>query len=202
MLLFLLGTALRGSRIVYFYRMLQVGNPKKELIWLVGYMGAGKSTVARLLADRLGAGFTDSDEWIAERSGKTIPALFKEKGEAAFRDWERQCAEYLAGISQGKHVVACGGGMPCYTGLIDSMLAHGSVVYLEASPGLLAERLFADPAERPLIKGLNREALEKDMLQRLAERIPVYRRADLTVRTDGKTPEAVVREIIALLDLP
>jgi shikimate kinase len=182
---------------MYFCCMSQTHNRKKtELIWIIGYMGAGKSTIARLLTERLDARLTDSDEWIVRNSGKTISELFETEGETVFREWEQRCAEQIISALAKKHVVACGGGMPCYNDLIDTMLAHGTVVYLHVSSEILAERLFAEPAERPLLKGLDREMLEKDIRQRLAERIPVYERADLTIRTDAKTPETIVNEIM------
>jgi shikimate kinase len=180
--------------------MRQAQNEKKEeLIWIIGYMGSGKSTVGRLLAERLGAAFTDSDEWIVHSSGKTVATLFELEGEISFRAREQQCAEAIISARREKHIVACGGGTPCHNDLIDRMLSSGTVIYLAASVSTLTQRLSEAPAGRPLLKGVDTDRLGKDIQERLKTRVPVYNQAHITVVTDGKTPETVVAEIVRLV---
>lgn len=167
-----------------------------EITWIIGFMGSGKSTTGCLLAERTDAVFTDTDQWIEAQTDKSVAEIFEQQGEAAFRLVEKQFVETFAATSNGKHVVACGGGLPCYNDLIALLKATGTVVYLAASVETLAERLKASPEIRPLVKGLKDEALQHDIRQRLHTRKAIYEQADTIVHVDNKTPEAIIEEIL------
>jgi shikimate kinase len=166
-------------------------------IWIIGYMGSGKSTVGQLLADRLGCAFTDSDHQIEQESGRSIPELFAGEGEAAFRKRELQ---FVEGISPDKQVVSCGGGLPCFHNLMERLLSMGRVVYLQASVETLTERLLnAGTGGRPLLGDVGHEALPEVVRKGLEARKRVYEQADIVLSVDGKTPEFIVEELLAQL---
>jgi shikimate kinase len=158
-----------------------------ETLALAGMMGSGKSTVAALLGRVLGRRVVSLDREIAARAGKPIPAIFSEDGEPRFRELERQA---VAAIPPGA-VADLGGGAFCDPTSAARLLATGRVVFLDVSAAEAARRIGGDGAEaRPL--AARWEAL-------LAARLPLYRRAQLTVRVDGLAPEAVARRILEAL---
>jgi shikimate kinase len=153
-----------------------------ELLALVGMMGAGKSSVARLLGQALGRRVVSTDAHLAARFGKPIPAIFAEEGEPAFRQAERE----LVGQLTGGLVVDLGGGAFCDPVSAEHLLRHGKVVFLDVTAGEAARRIGAGTG-RPLAGQW--EAL-------LVARRPLYRRAHLTVAVDGLAPEEVARRIL------
>ena len=124
-------------------------------IYLIGYMGCGKSTLGRRLANHLGGQFGDMDHYIEERNCKTIPQIFEEEGEAEFRKKERKALEELSEFTD--IVIATGGGAPCFFDNIDLMNRTGKTIYLNIDPTILADRLLHSKTERPLIKGKSRD---------------------------------------------
>lgn len=156
-----------------------------ETLALAGMMGSGKSTVAPLLARWLGRRLFRLDEEIVRRAGKPIAAVFAEEGEGRFRALER---EAVAAIPAGA-VVDLGGGAFCDPHGAERLLAVGRVVFLDVSAAEAARRIGDDPA-RPLAASW--QALH-------ARRLPLYRRAHLTVAVDGLAPEAVARRILEAL---
>jgi shikimate kinase len=161
-------------------------------IVLVGFMGSGKSSVGRVLARRFGAPFVDVDERIERAAGCTIRELFAMEGEPAFREREKDALR--AAVSVKGCVVATGGGAFADEGNRALLRSYAPVVYLEAGVETLLARLSgeADPVTgdpvRPLLRGGDREKVVRDLL---ARRVPGYREADFTVRTDGRTMEEV-----------
>jgi shikimate kinase len=160
------------------------------VIVLVGFMGAGKSTVGRLLADRLGLPFTDSDQVIEQRARRPVRQIFAEDGEPAFRALEHQViAEILDGPAR---VLALGGGAVEHPGTRDK-LASAQVVYLHVSYEQALQRVGGDgaPESRPLLA-------RPDLAALYQRRLSVYAGvATLTVATDGRRPEAITEDILA-----
>lgn len=167
-----------------------------ENIFLVGLMGAGKSTVGRILARRLSKRFVDTDHEIEKRNGVTIPVIFEIEGEEGFRRREQ---ELLADLAQEQGLVlSTGGGIVLKSENREVLRNHGFVVYLNARPELLAERTKHDRS-RPLLN-------VEDPLTRLRElhavRDPLYREvAHAVVETGRGAPQQVVQAILAEISL-
>jgi shikimate kinase len=164
------------------------------VIVLVGFMGAGKSTIGRRLADRLGLPFTDADPVIEQRAGRPISQIFATDGEPAFRALEH---EVIAGLLDGPEaVLALGGGAPEHPGtqalLRVTQGAPIEVIYLEVSYDDAMARIGADPT-RPLLA----QAGLRDRYQR---RLPIYAAvATQTVPTTARDPDTITHEILATL---
>ncbi|PIF00617.1 MAG: shikimate kinase [Maribacter sp.] len=162
-------------------------------------MGSGKSTIGRILADRLGIGFIDLDEYVEAREGAPIPRLFESKGEVYFRKKEHG---YLKRILADKHdlVLSTGGGTPCYGGNMETILeATPNVFYLKATiPGLVA-RLAPEKAHRPLIANIPDGELPEFIGKHLFERSFFYSKAEHAIQTDGKSVGAIAAEVEGLL---
>jgi shikimate kinase len=161
---------------------------------LVGFMGSGKSSVGRILARRCGAPFVDVDERIESAAGSPIRELFAREGEPAFR--EREKAALLEVLSVKGCVIATGGGAFADEENRDLLRSYAPVVYLEAAVETLLERLAGDLG-RPLLRGEDREEVVRELLSR---RVPGYRTADVTVRTDGRTVEEVAGQVEDWID--
>jgi len=168
-----------------------------KCIFIVGYMGSGKSTGGQRLARAMGYAFTDMDAALVEESGMSINELFVVAGEAGFREVERKLLHRLA---QGRdaHVVATGGGTPCYADNMDFMLENGRVIQFKVELHSLLERLRARRKHRPLIADIADENLEGFIREHLAERAPFYNRAHISVDAealDGERIASVIRMI-------
>lgn len=147
-------------------------------IFLIGFMGSGKSTVGNRLANRLQYEFLDMDEMIEKGENTSIGEIFQQKGEAYFRQLE---TEYLRNLPFDKHnyVIATGGGLPCHDGNMAYMNKHGITVYLQMSPGQLFHRLNHAKNERPLLKGKNDEEVVEYINAELSWRESFYREASI-----------------------
>lgn len=141
-------------------------------IYLIGYMGSGKSTLGKKLARHAGLQFIDMDHYIEKRNCKTIPQIFAEEGEAEFRKKERRALEELSAFSDV--VIATGGGAPCFFDNIDLMNRTGKTIYLDIDPKILADRLLKSKTERPLIKGKSKEELIRFIDETLRKRNEFY----------------------------
>jgi shikimate kinase len=164
---------------------------------LVGFMGAGKTTVGRALATRLAWRFVDLDDLIQAQEGRTIEQIFQESGEAAFRETEcRVLRETIVRLNAGSLVLALGGGAFCEPSNRDSLEEAGiPVIFLDAP----AEELFRRSEQPDMIRPLRRDL---EQFQQLYEqRRPVYLKSGLCIQTDGKDIASVVDEIIAALKL-
>ncbi|MFN8310404.1 MAG: shikimate kinase [Chitinophagales bacterium] len=155
-----------------------------DLIFLIGFMGCGKTTAGKKLAATFELPFIDLDQRLEAQEG-AIPSLIENHGEAYFRLRESELLKELKGE---KGIVATGGGTPCYFDNLQWMKAHGTVVYLQATPAFLFSRLKqTDLSKRPLLKGLNDEQLISFIEKKLEERQPFYHQAHLIV--DAAKPE-------------
>ena len=156
-----------------------------ENIVLIGMMGCGKSTVGRLLARALGLTFVDTDQYIEEAEGRSIPDIFAGDGEGYFRDLEQRAAGELA-LRRGL-VVACGGGLPIRSASIAALKGSGQVVFLRRDPGEIFDNVSM--GGRPL--GQQGRAA---FLERYARRMPVYLKwADHVVDVEPTPAETVQR---------
>lgn len=148
-------------------------------IILIGYMGAGKTTVGRQLALNLGLQFYDLDWYIEMRYRTTVANIFAEKGEEGFREIERNMLHEVAEFEDV--VLSCGGGTPCFFDNMEYMNSLAETVYLKASPEVLAAHLKMGKVERPLIKGKTDEELLQYIKDSLDKREPFYTKAKHTL---------------------
>lgn len=144
-------------------------------IILIGYMGAGKTTVGRQLALNLGLQFYDLDWYIEMRYHTTVAKIFAERGEEGFRELERNMLHEVAEFEDV--VLSCGGGTPCFFDNMDYMNSLAQTVYLKATPEVLAAHLKMAKVERPLIKGKTEEQLLAYIKESLEKREPFYSKA-------------------------
>ena len=163
-------------------------------IYLVGMMGAGKSTIGPALAERLGRAFVDTDEAIEEKAECLISEIFAEHGEGHFRKLERDAIEQASAVNS---VVALGGGAFSQEGVAEDLLARGIVVFLDAPTELILERI-RDAASRPLLAGLCAEERAARLDSLRAERSADYAKATFAVSAEGPA-ETIVDRIVALL---
>lgn len=165
----------------------------KKPVILIGYMGAGKTTVGRLLAEQEGLCFCDTDAMIEERERRTISEIFASDGEAAFRDMETELIKKLIEEKLSDTVLSVGGGLPVREENRKLLQELGTVIYLMASKETIVKRVEGSD-NRPLLKGEN---LMEKVGRMLSERDPLYRQAaEFLIETDGKTVEILVKEIV------
>nr|WP_172452594.1 shikimate kinase AroK [Chromatium okenii] len=167
---------------------------RAQNIFIVGPMGAGKSTVGRQLAEVLSYTFKDSDQEIQRRTGVDIPTIFEFEGESGFRHRERQIIEEL--VNEERIVLATGGGAVLSPENRQNLSARGVVIYLHCSPEQQFSRTSRD-RNRPLLE--TEDPLEK-LRQVMEEREPLYRQvADMVVSTEKRGTSAVIKEIMRRL---
>ena len=162
----------------------------KSSVFLIGMMGAGKSTVGRCLAKTLNYKFLDTDQLIEKKENRTIEAIFKETGESYFRNIER---DIINQFDNRKCVYSTGGGFPIFNRNIDKLKDIGQVVYLKTSSIELLNNRIKNNSSRPIFK----DAISFENL--LKQREPIYLKADFVVTTDSKTPEEIASEISLLI---
>lgn len=153
-------------------------------VYLVGYMGSGKSTLGRQLSARMGLPFIDLDKSIEAGEGKEIFDIFDQEGEAAFRGLERKYLRKLSGEAED-FVMAVGGGTPCFYDNMQYMNAEGITVYLQMDAGSLAYRLFNGKGKRPLVMNKSEQELKEFVKTHLAEREDMYKDAGVIVQALG-----------------
>jgi len=148
-------------------------------ISLLGYMGAGKSTLGKALARRWTLPFIDLDEAFQAHTGLSVAETLRQKGEIYFRRAEHQLLEEL--LPRPRFVLALGGGTPCYYQHMEALNAHTHTVYLQRSVKQLAERLRHQRADRPLLESVAEEQLSEFIAKHLFERRAFYESAQLTL---------------------
>jgi len=163
-------------------------------IFLIGFMGSGKSTLGSKLAYRIGYDFIDMDRLIEETAELSIPAIFSEHGEEVFRKWESDILHELC--HREKVVIATGGGAPCHSMLMDVMNSHGTTVYIRLSPEELKSRLIRSRTERPLIKGKSEEELIEYINKLLEQREDYYNKASMVVNGINLQSEELARQLL------
>ena len=151
----------------------------RHIIYIIGFMGSGKTTAGKKLASLLGWSFIDLDKRIEEYAGKTIPEIFSQSGEDYFRIIETQLLRNLKMCT--KTVISTGGGTPCYIDNMDYMIETGLTIYLKLTPAELKSRLSQSKGKRPLIKDLDQNELTSFIKEKLAVREKWYERSDITM---------------------
>ncbi|NBU20434.1 shikimate kinase [bacterium] len=168
-------------------------------VFLIGFMGVGKSTLGRILAQKLGYAFLDLDLYIEEKLGMRVCEIFQTHGEAFFRGKE---SEALTQIIQEKDhvVVALGGGAFLRDSFRQVVNSHGVSIYLKASVGTLCSRLLQDNLEqRPLLRGLDQQRLKFQVEELLEKRLQAYGEASFFVDTDDQGPQELACKIVELI---
>lgn len=164
-------------------------------IILIGFMGAGKTTVGKRLAVGLNAEFLDTDSCIEKKAGMAVSQIFETQGEEAFRAMETQMLRELLSYEEGC-VISCGGGLPLREENALLLKRLGTVVYLEVSAATVQTRLSGDTT-RPLLQGTDAaKRIEKLLLER-RERYEAA--ADICICVDGKTPKQICEELMTFI---
>ncbi|MEY4386647.1 MAG: shikimate kinase [Verrucomicrobiota bacterium] len=158
---------------------------------LIGFMGAGKSSAGRLVAEQLGFKFVDTDELIETRTGKSITQIFADQGEAHFRELEHQLCIELG--SETDIVISTGGGLPTRQENIENLKQHALVICLWCSAEQIWERV-RHQSHRPLLQTPDPEAKIRELL---AVRAPFYRQADILLNTQNRSQRQVVQQVVA-----
>lgn len=168
-------------------------------VFMVGYMGSGKTSIGRELAKAAGFRFADTDRMVEEKCGMAIPDIFASGGgEAFFRKCEREVLESLKNTG-GNVVVATGGGMPCFEDNMEVMNEMGMTVYLKMSPPKLVSRLEHGRNKRPIIRGMDDGQLLAFIEKNLVEREPFYSLAAVVIDCDGRSDEYIVNHCVEII---
>jgi len=166
------------------------------MIYLIGFMGVGKSTIAKKIAAKVNRKFIDTDKIIERIEKKTINNIFKEKGEEYFREVEKKTLRKI----KKNQIVACGGGTPIFNNNMEYINKTGISIYLKDSINSLLNKLKKTQNKRPLIKKLNRSELKKYIELELIEREKIYKTATYTINIQNKSAQEILREINPLIN--
>lgn len=162
-------------------------------LFLVGYMGCGKSSIGRRIAKYLEWDFVDMDSVIEQEYGASVSEIFAREGEARFREMERTVLNKMCALE--RTVVATGGGVPCFGDNMEQMCGQGQAVYFKMSPSKLVKRLEHGRDKRPLIRGLDDDQLLEFITQNLQLREPHYSKASMIIDCDGVSDEYIARHV-------
>lgn len=172
-------------------------------IFLIGYMGAGKTTLGKAVARRMNLSFIDLDWYIEERFRKTVGELFRERGESGFRELERKMLHEVADFEDV--IISTGGGTPCFFDNMEFMNRQGSTVFLEAHPDVLFRRLKVAKHQRPILQGKKDDELKAFIVQALEKRMAYYSLAHYRLNADElediRQIEHTVDRLLSLLGL-
>ncbi|HET9276971.1 MAG TPA: shikimate kinase [Flavitalea sp.] len=153
-------------------------------IFLIGFMGSGKTYWAKILADRLKLPLYDLDMEIINKEQRSVSEIFSKSGEEYFRVKEREILEALIDKNSSM-VLSCGGGTPCFLNNIELMKKYGTVVWLNTHVDVLLQRLLKEKAQRPLLKNVDDNDLKGYIIRKLNERRMYYQQADLTIDNEN-----------------
>lgn len=163
-------------------------------IYLIGFMGSGKSFRGKPLSEKLGIPFFDLDEQIVNSEGKSINQLFAEEGEEYFRQKEKEVLHIIT-ESHSSFVMACGGGTPCYFNNIDYMNRSGTAVWLNSSQPVLYDRLLKEKDTRPLLRELSDEQLKGFISKKFSDRRIYYEQARVVIEDDDAPLDLMIEKI-------
>jgi shikimate kinase len=164
-------------------------------LFLIGFMGSGKTHWGNLLAQKLALPFFDLDRVISEKEQKTIPEIFAENGEEYFRVLEKGCLEEIAENNK-EFIISCGGGTPCFFNNIQFMKKTGTVVWLNTPVDVLVGRLLRNKDSRPLLKDLAASELKTYILKKILSRRLYYEQAQITVNEENLTVDSFAEIIL------
>ena len=151
-------------------------------IFLIGFMGSGKTYWGKLWAEKSGLDFFDIDEIVEKEQEKTIAKIFAEDGEQHFRNLETNALKKFSGKANA--IVACGGGTPCFNDNLSWMNENGTSVYLQCSPEIILKRLVSEKEKRPLIKHLQQDELLFYITEKIKERETFYNQAKIILNVE------------------
>ena len=165
------------------------------MVYIIGYMGVGKTTLAKLLSKQFQLPFLDTDLEIEQQEKRSIAKIFKKKGELYFRMLETKLLKQY----NSKGIVACGGGLAIHNNNMELINIKGISIYLKASANYLYNRLKNDKKNRPLIANITNEELKLYIKKELKNRSPFYELAQHTILVDDKNKAEILREINSLI---
>lgn len=163
--------------------------PFNQKIFLIGFMGSGKSYWGRIWSAKTGLPHYDLDEEIEKKYKKTITEIFEELGENFFREAEQKALVKLMQLPEG--IISCGGGTPCFYDNMEQMKSAGMVIYLQTTPAQILKNILSEPNKRPLVNKLNIKELEMYIENKLQEREPVYFQAKFVWETKDLDENAI-----------
>lgn len=176
------------------------------IVFLLGFMGSGKSFYARGLSEHLHIPFVDLDQFIEKEQAMTISEIFEQSGESAFRTLEsiaikQVYADLLARTTETQNkngilgIISCGGGTPCFNDNMDWMNKHGLTIWINPTEEIIWERLMKEKKARPLVASLTEDSLREFIHQKLLERKPYYEKAQSIINQSEMTIPAFVNTI-------
>jgi len=165
-------------------------------IFLVGFMGSGKTHWGKLWSSQHKLSFIDLDDLIEEQQGKAIRTIFEEKGEEYFRQIESEVLHSLK--NKENIIVASGGGTPCFHNNMKWMNENGTTVYLKATPAQLAQRLIKEKQKRPVIMNTSDDKLEEFIAEKLNERESFYEQAEVILEEAKATVQTFAEKILPI----
>ena len=176
------------------------------IVFLIGFMGSGKSFYAKGLSEYLHVPFVDLDQFIEEEQAISISEIFEKMGESAFRTLESVAikqvyADLLTTNAEKRHkndilgVISCGGGTPCFNENMEWMNAHGLTIWINPSEDIILERLLKEKKTRPLIASLSDDALKDFIHQKLLDRKPTYEKSTSVITHHNTTIDEFVNTI-------
>jgi len=160
-------------------------------IFLIGFMGSGKSHWGKLLAEKFHVPFFDMDHVITEAEKKTITQIFVEMGEEYFRFKEKEVLRALV-EDHKEFIISCGGGTPCFFNNIDFMKEKGKVIWLNTGIEVLLKRLLIEKPQRPIIKNISDDDLKSFIMKKLQDRKLYYEQADIMLQEETLTTESFI----------
>ena len=165
-------------------------------IFLIGFMGSGKTHWGRRLGAKLNLPFYDLDTVIVEQEHKTVADIFAEKGEEYFRYQEKEMLEKIS-AEQESFILSCGGGTPCFFNNIEFMKKNGKVIWLNTSVDILTQRLHKERLTRPLISDVvSDDELRRYIVRKLSERRMYYQQADVTVGEENTNLDELIHILL------
>jgi shikimate kinase len=164
-------------------------------IFLIGFMGSGKTAYGKPLAELLNVDFLDLDDYIEKQYNNSISNIFTEKGEDDFRRYEQLALREIT-AENSSFVLAAGGGTPCYGNNIAFMNANGTSIYLKCSVDELYENILLSNPDRPLLQGKRGNDLHQHIRKLLSIREPIYEQAKIILTSENHTPQKIFGLII------